>query len=216
MPALSDAFTKLPRPRITEPPVPAIQRWGRIVRWIENHLVLIFSFGLTVILAVALISMMCAGWDQQPPAVHVLMIVPITMWMLLDIPHVMFLLDGGARRSAHLALAVAEKMPVLPWLLRPLVAGWWLMHFAFGLCVALMLAASESFTHSGAELAIRFVLASSLGFAANGYLVLAAAALTRSETIRHWTWRFRLAIDVGVGLVGAFGSTLFPLFVHRH
>jgi hypothetical protein len=147
--------------------------------------------------------------------VHVLLVMLIAIWAVLDIPYVMHLLDSRSQGEANLAITMAEKQRVFPLAIRPLIAGWWLMHFAVGMWLAILLAASESFHHSAGVIPICFIGASSLGFAANGYLLVAIASLTRSEHIRRWTWRLRLPIDVSLGLISTISSTMWPILV-RH
>lgn len=51
--------------------------------------------------------------------------------------------------------------------------------------------------------ALSFFLATSYGYAANGYLMNAVCALTRSPSARLAVWRRRGLIDVALGVAGA-------------
>jgi hypothetical protein len=127
------------------------------------------------------------------------------MWLVLDVPYLWRVwrvaFEGRGGEAVPFALEVARRQRVWPVVLRPVVAVWWLGHFAVGATFAVMSHSLESLAGMNA---LAFLLVTSYGFAANGYLMLGVCALTRSERVRERVWRMRGVVDIGLGVVGAF------------
>jgi hypothetical protein len=90
-----------------------------------------------------------------------------------------------------------------PLVLRPVIAIWWLAHFSLAVAASLTTAAMVMEGEPVMMHAIRFLLATSYGYAGNGYLMNAVCALTRSPSAREWVWRRRGIVDVALGVIGA-------------
>ena len=135
------------------------------------------------------------------------MVTAVESWLLLVV-----LLCW--RDSQHpLSVAIAFRSPILPWWLQPIIMLWWLVHFVAGV----WLAASLSSQTSGEVIALFsrllfFGMAFGMTCAANAFLLLAASALSASHETIWRIWRWRLAIDALVALVGA---SLVPYVLNR-
>jgi hypothetical protein len=124
-------------------------------------------------------------------------------WVVLDLPYLVLLWRVAFRGKRPWAFETANRRWMAPLALRPLIALWWFAHFAFGVHTALTTPALVKDSDPWIVLGINFLLTTSYGFAANGYLMLAVCALTRSPTARLAVWRRRGLIDVALGVAGA-------------
>jgi hypothetical protein len=108
------------------------------------------------------------------------------------------------RGPPPITFEAAARQRVAPLALRPVIAIWWLAHFSLAVAASLITAAMALEGDPVLVHAIRFLLATSYGYAGNGYLMNAVCALTRSPAARAWVWRRRGFIDVALGVIGAF------------
>jgi hypothetical protein len=108
-----------------------------------------------------------------------------------------------------MSLYVAAMQPLLHPFLRPLVAAWWVGHFA----IAIRLGAfAESITPMHPMTALPFfcLMIFCAASASNIFLIHAVAALTRGPAVqRVWSWRG--VYDVGLVAVGL----VWKLAAHR-
>jgi hypothetical protein len=122
----------------------------------------------------------------------------VVLWLALDLPYLLRLWRNVLKQVPHPVLAVATNARMWPLPIRPLIAAWWLAHFA---AVAVMIC----FVPAGGELAIgrvtAFFLSTCFGFVANGYLIMATASMFKSDRLRRKVWRARVLIDLAVGAV---------------
>jgi hypothetical protein len=129
------------------------------------------------------------------------------MWLVLDVPYLWRVWRMAFGRSRDLskpyAFDVASRQRVLPVGLRPVVVAWWLAHFAFGAWAAVYTHTITEADEPGLGMPLKFLVVTSYGFAANGYLMLAVCAATRSERVRAGVWRARGVVDIALGVVGA-------------
>ena len=95
----------------------------------------------------------------------------------------------------------AEQQPVWPLPLRPIIGLWWLAHYAVGV-LAVVGFNQDAHDHGHHEPVLSFFMATCSGFAANGYLILAIATFTTSPVIRRRIWKFRVVLDVTMGVIG--------------
>lgn len=181
---------------------------GAFFHRVEKWLTMFFANVVTLMLGM-LIALMGLDRDvARTPRDLAIFVVAGGMWLALDVPYLWRVWrvafeegDGGDRKPY--AYEVARRQKVLPVLLRPLVALWWLGHFAFGVAGALY---THTLSFEGEPVVVwilSFLMVTSYGFAANGYLMLGVCALTRSERVRERVWRMRGLIDIGLGVVGS-------------
>jgi hypothetical protein len=139
----------------------------------------------------------------------------IAMWALLNVPLLWRVWSGLLWRGDHpLALYAAARQPLLPVILRPFVAAWWLGHFAIAIWLGTISERAISYaerTFSYAEggtsydpmiapmmfLFITFCCA----YASNIFLIHAVTALTRGTLVQK-VWNWRGACDAGLVIVG--------------
>ncbi len=93
----------------------------------------------------------------------------------------------------------------IPLLLRPIVAGWWLVHFA-GLAVGIHFFLPTFFGGNNVRPALALHLLGLvwlvfLEFSSNAYLILGVGALTRNQAINRCAYNLRLVIDLLIAIV---------------
>jgi hypothetical protein len=88
------------------------------------------------------------------------------------------------------ALLVAMNQPRYPVWMRPLVAMWWLLHWAFAMFLALSLMLERPAINLGLVL-FTTVLAVGLAYASYSYLLMTVTVFTKAPNVlkRAWTWR---------------------------
>ena len=107
--------------------------------------------------------------------------------------------------AAPLAVLIAGQLPRIPWLLRPVVSLWWTAHFAGA--AALGVLAYDCLLRLLKDAPFQQQLFLPLGFyipllfAANLYLLLAAAVFFRNPVVHAKLWRWRLVIDLALSLI---------------
>lgn len=110
------------------------------------------------------------------------------------------------REALHpLALAVALRTPVLPFLLRPPLAIWWLGHFFFGIGSTLLLATTaDEQADGGKALPLGVVLLFTFGFtyASQLFLALAVTTVWPDPAAAKAVWRLRFVTSLLVVLLG--------------
>jgi hypothetical protein len=134
------------------------------------------------------------------------------LWILLDAPAALRWWTLAPRRTERpTAVAVAMCQPIWPLGLRPIAALWWTAHFLFGISAIFV----EEYAIRGEgdqppERVIFLFLSWAYCVVANGYLVLAVGALTRSEATLRSIWARRWAVDVALIL-----TSLISFFLMR-
>ena len=126
----------------------------------------------------------------------------IVLWILLDVPFLWRLWSSWSNHGNHeMILHVAGRQPLLPAILRPLVAMWWMGHFALALVLG-------AFTEKIAPVdpptvAVTFLLLGMFwcAFASNIFLIHAVTALTRGPAVQR-VWNWRGVYDLGLVAVG--------------
>jgi hypothetical protein len=101
-----------------------------------------------------------------------------------------------------LALAMAFRMPVVPWFLRPLLGIWWFAHFV-GLAMLGILAhdalnAMLKVAPAAQRLYIPLCIHLLLIFAVNIYFLLSVAVFIRDPRVLTRFWHYRFAIDIAL------------------
>ena len=132
----------------------------------------------------------------------------ITMWALLNVPLLWRLFTGLLWRGDHpLALYAAARQPLLPVILRPFVAAWWLAHFAIAIWLGNYSERAMSYAEGivPTDPMMPFIMFLFVTFccayASNIFLIEAVAALTRGPAVgKVWNWRG--AYDIGLVIVG--------------
>lgn len=101
--------------------------------------------------------------------------------------------------AVPLAVAMARELRPLPWIISVPLSLWWIAHFGLALLLghlaARLMAAALIVPGIGLFLVVGAVLHFGFLFAANLYLLLAAAVLRPSETFQHKLWNSRVWID---------------------
>jgi hypothetical protein len=122
----------------------------------------------------------------------------------LDGPYLLRLWDAVFRGRTQAAVDAARRQWMVPDLLRPLVAAWWLAHFVGSLSLGYALQSVGDRQNPHLVKGIEFGYSACFGFAANGFLLMSVCALTRSERVRRTVWRFRVVIDLLLAFMGMF------------
>jgi hypothetical protein len=167
----------------------------------EDWLGMFFGALLTLMLA-GLLGLMWEDQFTRGPARWITTVLFVG-WVVLDLPYVIRLFVVALGRWKPLALEVARRQWVAPFVFRVPIAIWWAAHFAGGVCFAIL---GEGLDKAGDPRGVRamaFLMSASYGLAANGYLMLAVGAITCSERVRQAVWRHRVLIDCAVGVLGA-------------
>lgn len=116
--------------------------------------------------------------------------------------------DDSISPGTPLAVAMAARLPRMPWPIRPCLSVWWLAHFAGGVVVGLGAYRLVEGAFGGAPIGARvllillsLVIHVGILFAMNLYLMLAVAVVLRDPKIRQKLWDRRIMIDLGFTLV---------------
>ncbi len=133
--------------------------------------------------------------------VQVIRWIVVALWLLLDVPFLSRLWRSWLRRESHeIALYAAALQPLRHPILRPLVASWWLGHFALAVRIGLFLEDSipmdPRVAFTGFMLFIFFA-----AYASNIFLIHAVTALTRGPAVQR-VWNWRGVYDLGVVAAG--------------
>jgi hypothetical protein len=170
---------------------------------VEGGLGMFFGTLLTLMLAGLIVYMNQDAWESRDDLHRAAWGAAGAAWLFLDVPYLIRLWRTAFRGPTPITFETANRQRVAPFLLRPPLALWWLLHFAtaawFSLLTTTLVIGDEPvMAHT-----LNFFLATSYGYAANGYLMNAVCALTRSPTVRLAVWRRRGLIDVALGVIGA-------------
>ncbi len=110
-----------------------------------------------------------------------------------------------------LAIAMAIRLPHWNGLIRPLVAVWWLSHFAAAAFLGHVVAsiAARGLNNVGWMLSVPLTLLATFAFlfAGNLYLMLAVAACVRMPGVWLIVWRHRFFVDLVLAAVLLFAGT---------
>jgi hypothetical protein len=113
--------------------------------------------------------------------------------------------DAHIVPTAPLAVLIAGKLPPIPWLLRPVLGLWWTAHFAGAAALGTLAYDCLLEILKGAPFQQRVFLPLGiyvpLLYAANLYLLLAAAVFFRNPTVHTRLWRWRLVVDLAFALI---------------
>jgi len=170
---------------------------------VEGALGMFFGTLLTLMLAGLIVYMNQDAWESRDSLNRAAWGAGAAAWLVLDVPYLIRLWRTAFRGPSPITFETANRQRVAPLPLRPLLALWWLLHFAtaawFSLLTTTLVFGDEPvMAHT-----LGFFLATSYGYAANGYLMNATCALTRSPGARQTVWRRRGLIDVALGVAGA-------------
>jgi hypothetical protein len=174
---------------------------GGFAGWAEDLLTVLFGSLLSVggVLFVANLAV-----DAKLPWIAWVLAL---FWIVFDGPYLRRLWRGMRGKEKPLAVAVAMGQPSWPSWLRPLVACWWMGHFAIaGLLAYLFDSASMNRTAVPFGIYLGYLLkqvvvTTAICSTANCYLVLAAAAFTREMQSLQTIWRRRILLDLALALV---------------
>jgi hypothetical protein len=161
-----------------------------------------FGTFLTLMLA-SLVVVTFTSWEGAGNGERALVAAGALAWLLLDVPYLVRLWRVAFRGPPPITFEAAARQRMAPLVLRPLIAIWWLAHFSLAVAASLITAAMVMEGEPVLIHSVRFLLATSYGYAGNGYLMNAICALTRSPSAREWVWRRRGVVDVALGVIGA-------------
>ena len=133
--------------------------------------------------------------------VQVIRWIVVALWLLLDVPFLSRLWRSWLRRESHeIALYAAALQPLRHPILRPLVASWWLGHFALAIQIGLVLENSFPMDPQvGLVIFMLFIFFAA--YASNIFLIHAVTALTRGPAVQR-VWNWRGVYDLGLVAVG--------------
>jgi hypothetical protein len=169
---------------------------------VEGGLGMFFGTLLTLMLA-GLIVFIHDMWTAGQRVERAVWLGFAIGWVLLDVPYLIRLWRVAFAGPPPITYEAAARQRMMPVILRPVIALWWLAHFGFA---ALASVFTKSFVLDGDPILVHsvcFLVATSYGYAANGYLMNAICALTRSTDARIAVWRRRGLIDLALGVIGA-------------
>jgi hypothetical protein len=170
---------------------------------VEGGLGMFFGTLLTLMLAGLIVYMNQDAWESRDYLDRAAWGAGAVAWLVLDVPYLVRLWRTAFRGPAPITFETANRQRVAPLPLRPLLALWWLLHFATAAWLSLLTTTLVFGDEPVMAHTLRFFLATSYCYAANGYLMNAICALTRSPGARLAVWRRRGLIDVALGVAGA-------------
>ncbi len=127
----------------------------------------------------------------------------VTLCLLLNGPLLFRLWRSFLQRDSHeISLYAAALQPLWPPILRPLVALWWLGHFALAIRIGLFF--EDSFPIDPHVGFVAFVMVLFFAaYASNIFLMHAVTALTRGPAVQR-VWNWRAMCDLGIVAAGVF------------
>jgi hypothetical protein len=197
---MSDATVSAPPPLplpLAEGPPPR-----RVWRTVESTMGAFFAFvvGFVLIVTGANAAYLTAGTPQFVPVLATaVVLVAAELWGLARLKHA---LESGVHPVApNLALA----QPRWPLLVHPVVFAWWLAHYAVGIAAVVLLErhfplASDDWREAAVRWAGYAGCLFTTTHSACLYLLLAVATVIRRPGPVAWLWRWRVAIDLLIGL----------------
>ena len=130
----------------------------------------------------------------------------VALWLLLDVAFLWRIwlswwrLSWLRLESHEIALYAAALQPLRHPILRPLVASWWLGHFALAIQIGLVLENSFPMDPQvGLVIFMMFIFFAA--YASNIFLIHAVTALTRGPAVQR-VWNWRGVYDLGVVAAG--------------
>jgi hypothetical protein len=176
---------------------------GAAVQKFEDGASMLFANLLTLMILM-LVGLEVQEFWQRAKALEQAAYIAIGLaWIALDIPYLARLWRVSFRGNHPWAFETAQRQWIAPVPLRPIIALWWLAHFAIGVWFAL---GTTALIKPGDPLAmhvLNFLITTSYGFAANGYLILSVCAMTRSQGARDAIWDRRGLLVLALGVAGA-------------
>jgi hypothetical protein len=170
---------------------------------LEDGLAMLFGNLVTLMLGMLIGLLIVGEGERQSVAERVFFISLAAGWLLLDVPYLVRLWHVAFRGNHPWALETAKRQRLMPVPMRPIIALWWLAHFAcgawFSLSSTLMFSPDERLPVAALSLFMGFCY----GVATNGYLIIGVCALTTSQSIREACWRWRFLLDLALGVGGA-------------
>jgi hypothetical protein len=173
-----------------------------VVGWINAFYATLISLLIGVFLCLGSIGAILGSREIHPAIVW-----PLTLlWLAINLPYFWHLWKCVKLGERPLMLRVAERQPLWPKLLRPLVCVWWLYLFVVTALFVTMAEheAGHQFHGPGdameraGGIVLRFGGAFALCYFANGFLLLAIASITHREDIIQRVWGKRRTIDLAI------------------
>jgi len=135
--------------------------------------------------------------------------VPLELALVLE-------LSRANRARLHpVALAVALKHPIVPLLVRPLVALWWMGHFLVAIAATLAFILISPTLSSPNDMAFEIVIAVfcfaftlGLGYASFGYLLLAVSTMVPDPDAIDHVWRHRIYVNVLLAVISTVAALM--------
>ncbi|MGD0141115.1 MAG: hypothetical protein ABSD28_19820 [Tepidisphaeraceae bacterium] len=180
---------------------------ARVVGTFEDWLSLVFAATVTLSGTFGLVAR-ASEWEGETPPERAIIVIWAIGWITLDCWYTARLILIAVRRRRPFALTAACERWMWPLLLRPVVVLWWLGHFIVGALSAATLHFLAFRNTAQNTRVLDVLMAAGFGFAANGFLMLAVCAATRSARVRLIVWRFRAAIDIALAFIGVLLSQL--------
>jgi hypothetical protein len=171
----------------------------KLKHW-ENWLGLIFPGWLSLNIGFWIVLLPLRHWARWSWCSRSELILTGVLWALLDVPYLLRLRFVVRNDLKPFAFEAAVAVQPRGFLLRPVIAVWWLGHFAIPFWLVVVLAHAP-IPHQRHPMALHFVIMFMWGLTANGFLMLAVCSCTSSERIQQIAWRFRILTDVALATV---------------
>ncbi len=123
-----------------------------------------------------------------------LLCVPLDVWFGVA------LISQWTQSPVALPLAVVNRLPLVPLLLRPLPAAVWLGHFVAGAAMVTSIEGVVSGQLNPLQMSMIILVLLGFSYASNTFLLAAVGSLTRNPKALDVTWRLRLVADVAVAV----------------
>jgi len=121
--------------------------------------------------------------------------------VLLDLPLLWRLWSSQSGHKDHaIPLYVAVRQPLLHPILRPVVAAWWLAHFAMAILLGAFFERIVPIDPTTAVPILAFFMFC-FSFVGNIFLIHAVTALTRGPAVQR-VWNSRGFLDLGLVIAG--------------
>jgi hypothetical protein len=183
-----------------------------VARKVDTVLSLLAAMLVCFLLTMGLLGQLT---DQLPPKSQTVLnwLFGFLMWTLIaDGWFMVKMWTGLARKWEPLAPMIAAAQPRLPWILRPFVSLWWLLHMLL-ISMLLILITSETQHPGWGRMVFIFLLDWGMSYLSIIFLLLTVSAISRNLKGVLWFWKHRVlwslgisAITIGVELANSLGK----------
>ncbi|MGB8356165.1 MAG: hypothetical protein WCD79_19870 [Chthoniobacteraceae bacterium] len=128
-------------------------------------------------------------------------LIGLQIWTLItDGWFIVMMWTGVSRKWEPLAPRIAAAQPRLPWILRPFIGLWWLLHMVL---ISMLLTIMTLQTHhpGWVSLVLMFLADWGMSYLSIIFLLLTVTAFSRNLNAVLWFWKHRVLWSLGISAI---------------